>query len=61
MKEIVTVDAAFRAVDMAKNNTYIFIVHGITPKKTMMNMGKIVSSSMIETEKVIVDIFRENK
>ena len=62
MKGIVAVDAAFRAVEMAMNNTYIFNVHGIngnTPEKTMMNMGRIASPGMIETEKVIVDIFRE--
>ena len=46
---------------MAMNNVYIFNVHGIngaTPEKTMMNMGKIASPGMIETEKVIVDIFK---
>lgn len=62
MKGIVAVDAAFRAVEMAMNNTYIFNVHGIngnTPEKTMMNMGRIASPGMIETEKVIVDIFKE--
>lgn len=62
MKGIVAVDATFRAVEMAMNNTYIFNVHGIngnTPEKTMMNMGRIASPGMIETEKVIVDIFRE--
>jgi len=62
MKGIVAVDAAFRAVEMAMNNTYIFNVHGIngnTSEKTMMNMGRIASPGMIETEKVIVDIFRE--
>ena len=61
MKGIVAVDAAFRAVEMAMNNAYIFNVHGIngtTPEKTMMNMGKIASPGMIETEKVIVDIFK---
>ena len=61
MKGIVAVDAAFRAVEMAMNNVYIFNVHGIngaTPEKTMMNMGKIASPGMIETEKVIVDIFK---
>lgn len=62
MKGIVAVDAAFRAVEMAMNNTYIFNIHGIngvTPEKTMMNMGKIASPGMIETEKVIVDIFKD--
>ena len=62
MKGIVAVDAAFRAVEMAMNNTYIFNVHGIngnTPEKTMRNMGKIASPGMIETEKVIVDIFKD--
>lgn len=62
MKGIVAVDAAFRAVELAMNNTYIFNVHGIngnTPEKTMMNMGRIASPGMIETEKVIVDIFKE--
>lgn len=62
MKGIVAVDAAFRAVEMAMNNIYIYNVHGIngnTPEKTMMNMGRIASPGMIETEKVIVDIFRE--
>lgn len=62
MKGIVAVDAAFRAVEMAMNDTYIFNVHGIngvTPEKTMMNMGKIASPGMIETEKVIVDIFKD--
>ena len=52
MKGIVAVDAAFRAVEMAMNNTYIFNIHGIngvTPEKTMMNMGKIASPGMIET------------
>lgn len=62
MKGIVAVDAAFRAVDMAMSNTYIFNIHGIngnTPEKTMENMGRIASPGMIETEKVIVDIFKE--
>ena len=62
MKGIVAVDAAFRAVDMAMNDTYILNIHGIngdTPEKTMINMGRIASPGMIETEKVIVDIFKE--
>lgn len=62
MKGIVAVDAAFRAVEMAMNNTYIFNIHGIngvTPEKTMTNMGKIASPGMIETEKVIIDIFKD--
>lgn len=61
MKGIVAVDAAFRAVELAMNSAYIFNVHGIngvTPEKTMMNMGKIASPGMVETEKVIVDIFK---
>ena len=62
MKGIVTIDTAFRAVDMAMNNTYIFNVHGIngiTPEKTMNNMGKIASPDMVEIEKVIIDIFKD--
>lgn len=62
MKGIVAVDAAFRAVDLALNDTYIWSIHGINscnPEETMRNMGRIASPGMIETEKVIVDILRE--
>ena len=62
MKGIVAVDAAFRSVDLAKNDTYIFNVHGIngrTPELTMKHMGLIASPGMVGTEKTIVEIFEE--
>ena len=60
MKGIVAVDAAFRAVELAMNGTYIFDVHGIngkTPELTMKHMGLIASPGMVGTEKTIVEIF----
>lgn len=62
MKGIIAVDTAFRAVDMAMNGVYISKIHGIngiTPEKTMMNMGKIAFPGMLETEKIIIDIFKD--
>lgn len=63
MKGIVAVDAAFKSVDLAMNDTYIFNVHGINgknPELTMKHMGLIASPGMVGTEKTIVEIF-ENK
>lgn len=63
MKGIVAVDAAFRSVDLAMNDVYIFDVHGIngkTPENTMRQMGLVASPGMVGTEKTIVEIF-ENK
>lgn len=60
MKGIVAVDAAFKSVDLAMNNTYIFNVHGINgknPELTMKHMGLIASPGMVGTEKTIVEIF----
>lgn len=60
MKGVVAVDAAFRSVEFAMNDTYIYDVHGIngkTPEITMKNMGLIASPGMVGTEKVIVEIF----
>lgn len=60
MKGIVAVDAAFRSVEFAMNDTYIFDVHGIngkTPELTMKHMGLIASPGMVGTEKTIVEIF----
>lgn len=60
MKGIVAVDAAFRSVDLAMDDTYIFNVHGIngrTPELTMKHMGLIASPGMVGTEKTIVEIF----
>lgn len=60
MKGVVAVDAAFRSVEFAMNDTYIFDVHGIndkTPEDTMRNMGLIASPGMVDTERVIVEIF----
>ena len=63
MKGILAVDIAFRSVEFALNNVYVYDVHGIngkTPEATMRNMGMIASPGMVETEKTIIDIF-ENK
>ena len=60
MKGIVAVDAAFKSVELAMNETYIFDVHGIngkTPELTMKHMGLIASPGMVGTEKTIVEIF----
>ena len=59
MKGIVAVDAAFKSVELAMADAYIFSVHGIngkTPEETMHNMGLIASPGMVNTEKTIVDI-----
>ena len=61
MKGIVAVDAAFRAVTMAKSGVAIQAVHGIngkSPEETMRNMGLIASPGMVATEKTIVDIMQ---
>ena len=61
MKGVVAVDAAWRAVDMAMENVYIYDVHGIngaTPEETMRNMGLIASPGMVGTEKTIVEILQ---
>lgn len=60
MKGVVAVDAAFRSVEFAMNDIYIYDVHGIngkTPEGTMRNMGLIASPGMVDTERVIVEIF----
>lgn len=60
MKGIVAVGAAFKSVELALNDTYIYNVHGIngkTPELTMKHMGLIASPGMVGTEKTIVDIF----
>ncbi|MEG1874986.1 MAG: L-serine ammonia-lyase, iron-sulfur-dependent, subunit alpha, partial [Angelakisella sp.] len=57
MKGIVAVDAAYRSVEMALADTYIFNEHGIngkTPEDTMHHMGLIASPGMVATEKTIV-------
>ncbi len=62
MKGIVAVDAAFRAVEMAKEGVSIYPVHGIngkTPEETMRNMGLIASPGMTATEKTIVEIMQD--
>ncbi|WP_343761912.1 serine dehydratase subunit alpha family protein [Clostridium oceanicum] len=61
MKGIVAVDAAFKSVEFAMNDAYIFDIHGIngkTPELTMKQMGLIASPGMVGTEKTIVDIFK---
>lgn len=63
LKGVVAVDMAYRAVNFALANAYVESVHAIngrTPEETMRNMGLIASPGMLETEKVILDIF-ENK
>ncbi|MBR6701371.1 MAG: serine dehydratase subunit alpha family protein [Firmicutes bacterium] len=63
LKGVVAVDMAYRAVNFALDNAYVESVHAIngrTPEETMKNMGLIASPGMLETEKVILDIF-ENK
>ncbi|MDO4481189.1 MAG: L-serine ammonia-lyase, iron-sulfur-dependent, subunit alpha [Bacillota bacterium] len=63
LKGVVAVDMAHRAVNFALANAYVESVHAIngrTPEETMKNMGLIASPGMLETEKVILDIF-ENK
>ena len=63
LKGVVAVDMAYRAVNFALENAYVESVHAIngrTPEETMRNMGLIASPGMLETEKVILDIF-ENK
>lgn len=60
MKGVVAVDAAFKSAEFAMNDTYIYNVHGIndkTPEETMRNMGLIASPGMVDTERVIVEIF----
>ncbi|WZL71868.1 L-serine ammonia-lyase, iron-sulfur-dependent, subunit alpha [Clostridiaceae bacterium 35-E11] len=60
MKGVVAVDAAFKSVEFAINNTYISNVHGIngkTPELTMKHMGLIASPGMVGTEETIVEIF----
>lgn len=60
MKGVVAVDAAFKSVEFAINNTYISDVHGIngkTPELTMKHMGLIASPGMVGTEETIVEIF----
>lgn len=62
MKGIVAVDAAFRAVSMAKAGASIESIHGIngvTPEDTMRYMGMIASPGMVQTEKTIVEIMEE--
>ncbi len=62
MKGIVAVDAAFKSVEFAMHNTYIYDVHGIngkTPEQTMRQMGLIASPGMVGTEKTIVEIFED--
>lgn len=62
MKGVVATDAAFRSVEFAMNEVYIYDVHGIngkTPEKTMEQMGLIASPGMVGTEETIVKIFEE--
>ncbi|MFA6877818.1 MAG: L-serine ammonia-lyase, iron-sulfur-dependent, subunit alpha [Fusobacterium sp.] len=62
MKGIVATDAAFRSVELAMNDSFIFNIHGICdekPENTMRNMGLIASPGMVGTEKTIVEIFNK--
>lgn len=64
MKGIIAVDAAFRSAAFAMEDTYISDDHGIndrTTEETFRYMGRIASPGMTETERVIVDIFREKQ
>lgn len=62
MKGIVSVDAAYRAVELAMQGIGIGKMHGIngrTPEDTMRYMGMIASPGMVKTEETIVDIMQQ--
>lgn len=62
MKGIVALDTVFRSVELALNNIFIHHIHGINGKtieETFKNIGKIASPGMVETEKVLVEIFQK--
>ncbi len=62
MKGIVSVDAAYRAVDLAMQDAGIGEIHGIngrTPEETMRYMGMIASPGMVHTEETIVGIMEQ--
>lgn len=59
MKGIAACAAACESVELAMNGVHIDNIHGIngmTPEKTMRNMGLIASPGMVMTEKTIVEI-----
>ena len=62
MKGIAATDAAFRSVDFAMNDVYIYSEHSIIgkdPEETMRNIGLIAVPGMVGTEKTIVEIFED--
>ena len=62
LKAAAATDAAFRACELALSNVCASSQHGIagkTPEETMRYMGYISSPGMKETERAIVDIFRQ--
>ena len=62
MKGIVSVDAAYRAVELAMQGIGIGKMHGIngrTPEDTMRYMGMIALPGMVKTEETIVDIMQQ--
>lgn len=62
LKAVAATDIAFRASDLALSGVELSSKHGIvgyTPEETMRNIGHISSPGMFETERAILDVFRE--
>jgi L-cysteine desulfidase len=64
LKAAIAVDMGYKAVKLALRDVAVETKHGInglTPEKTMRNMGRIASPGMEQTEKAIVEIMEEKE
>jgi L-cysteine desulfidase len=64
LKAVLALDIGYKAVRLALDDVSIDVKHGIcgkTAEETMRYMGRIASPGMIQTEKEIVDIFRDKE
>lgn len=64
MKGVTAVDTAFKSVQFAMDETWVYDIHGVngrTPELTMKHMGEIASPGMTKTEETIVNIFERKQ
>ncbi|MDR1932011.1 MAG: L-serine ammonia-lyase, iron-sulfur-dependent, subunit alpha [Spirochaetales bacterium] len=62
LKAGIAIDIGYKAIRMALRNTGVDPKHGIigqNPEQTMRYIGRIADPGMVQTEKVIVEIFEE--
>jgi L-cysteine desulfidase len=64
LKTVLALDIGYKSIQLALNDVSIDAKHGIcgnTAEETMRYMGRIASPGMVQTEKEIVEIFRNKK